>query len=217
VCNTAKLGSFAHKHNSQDSHTWPIAYRFLAHSGTYIISNVDDKADFAVVEKALLSIGIDAKEQEWLWGILTTLLQLGNVEFSADGGGSTTSKAGAAALKKAAASLKIDLAVLQHCLTNRTVRAGGEGIEVHLPVHEATAARDSMAKCVTIVRVFVGVTRRRCRKPLFSHVWRLYCHPETLSTRASQVHLQPRVRVVGEANQRFSSTRCRRSLFYWHP
>eukprot|EP00035_Acanthoeca_spectabilis_P040063 m.67090 g.67090 ORF g.67090 m.67090 type:complete len:1274 (+) comp9847_c0_seq3:175-3996(+) len=121
-------------------------FRFLAYSGTYVIGEVDDKVEFCVVEQSLTSIGVSPDQQEWLWTILLALLQLGNVEFSSSGGGSTLSKAGASALADAASLLMIDPATLRHRLTNRTVRAGGEGIEINLPVSEATAARDALAK-----------------------------------------------------------------------
>jgi len=124
-------------------------FRYLSQGKTYQIEGTDDKAEYAAVEKALQSIGVAAPEQEWLWGVLMALLHTGNVNFQKSGhGGSAPSKSGAAALGKAAKGFKVAEDVLVKRLTHRTVRAGGEGIEVDLPVSEAEGARDAFAKYV---------------------------------------------------------------------
>jgi myosin-5 len=56
-------------------------YRYLASSGCTTIEGVDDAAEFARVENALVNLGIPQHEQIRAWSVLSALLYLGNVEF----------------------------------------------------------------------------------------------------------------------------------------
>lgn len=59
-------------------------------SGCYDILGVDDAAEFHIVRRALVDVGVDAETQKMLFKLLSGLLWLGNIEFEESGTGDST-------------------------------------------------------------------------------------------------------------------------------
>ena len=67
-------------------------YNYLNRSGCHTIAGVEDLEEFNVTAKAMLSIGIDLKEQDLIFGLVHALLHLGNLEFECPRGNSDASQ-----------------------------------------------------------------------------------------------------------------------------
>jgi hypothetical protein len=134
----------------------PEHYGYLAHSGCCDIKGVDDANDFNEVCSSMDSLGFTAEEKHSILSIVSGIIQLGNITFSAalikgqDGGtadGSTIDDVNAA--YGVAVSLGCDAATLQDALTHRTLDIMGQApIKVPLRTDQAIENRDALAKYV---------------------------------------------------------------------
>jgi ABC-type oligopeptide transport system ATPase subunit len=134
----------------------PDYYGYLAHSGSCDIKGVDDAKDFDEVCRSMDSLGFTAEEKHSIFSIISGIIQLGNITFSAalfkghDGGtadGSTIDDVNAA--NAVAVQLGCDPLTLQNALTHRTLDIMGQApITVPLRTDQAIENRDAVAKYV---------------------------------------------------------------------
>lgn len=56
-------------------------YNYLSRSKTYDAAGIDDKKYFQEIQESMKNIGFTDKEQTRMWELLSSILELGNVEF----------------------------------------------------------------------------------------------------------------------------------------
>ena len=124
----------------------PEDYHYVNQSGVSKVKTIDDKKDFEVVRSALKVIGFSPADISGLYNVVCGILNLGNIEFTKQGDGSTA--VSSAYLEAAAAFLGTTPAKLTSALTERTVAARGEQVKSKANVEQATYARDAYAKAL---------------------------------------------------------------------
>ena len=124
----------------------PEDYHYVNQSGVSKVKTIDDKKDFEVVRSALKVIGFSPADISGLYNVVCGILNLGNIEFTKQGDGSTA--VSSPYLEAAAAFLGTTPAKLTSALTERTVAARGEQVKSKANVEQATYARDAYAKAL---------------------------------------------------------------------
>uniref|UniRef100_A0A915Q5E8 Myosin motor domain-containing protein n=1 Tax=Setaria digitata TaxID=48799 RepID=A0A915Q5E8_9BILA len=118
---------------------------------------VDDYADFQRLLKGLSSIGFSAQEVNAIFDVIAAILHLGNVQFidnvNDSKGGCLIEPSSEVSLHNAAPLLGLDGNELRNGLTTRIMQPAKGGIKgtiirVPLKPHEASAARDALAKAI---------------------------------------------------------------------
>lgn len=118
---------------------------------------VNDLNDFQAMDKALSHFGVDEEGRARIYQIVAAILHLGNIEFeeSPDDtrGGCRVRETSREALNNASSLLGVDVDQLQQCLQSRVMQTNKGGYKgsiymVPLKVHEATSARDALAKAI---------------------------------------------------------------------
>uniref|UniRef100_A0A8D3BTC2 Myosin IHb n=1 Tax=Scophthalmus maximus TaxID=52904 RepID=A0A8D3BTC2_SCOMX len=97
------------------------------------VSSINDKSDWRTVRKALSVIEFSESDIEHLFGIIASVLHLGNIKFEADVRGYL---------------LGIPAQVLQQGLTHRKIEAKTEEVLSPFSVDHAVYARDALAKAI---------------------------------------------------------------------
>lgn len=120
-------------------------------------SIVNDLADYRAMDSALDHFGVSPAEKATIYQIVAAILHLGNVQFeeAADNsaGGCRVDGASQEALLNASALLGVETEQLQQCLQTRIMQTNKGGYKgstymVPLKVHEASNARDALAKAI---------------------------------------------------------------------
>ncbi|KAJ3085276.1 hypothetical protein HK102_000156, partial [Quaeritorhiza haematococci] len=134
----------------------PEQYSYLSNSGAESIKlpGTDDVKDFKETLDALKAVGLppSAPEHNELFKILSAILLLGNVDFTAGAKDNSMVK-DMAVVNNIASLLSVDPNALAKALTHRTISVGGrggggggEGVLTNLKPPDARFARDSLAK-----------------------------------------------------------------------
>lgn len=121
------------------------SFRYLK-SETYTLPNVDESEALRNTQDAMSIVGLDAAEQDSIFGIAAAILHLGNLEFTNNDADEAV-PAGAAAgneLQMVARLLQVTPEALLRALTTRTIAA--LDIEKTLDAEKATDSRDALAK-----------------------------------------------------------------------
>lgn len=118
---------------------------------------LDDARDFNLLDKALATVGLSDAERLAVYTTVAAVLHLGNITFEEDPndnkGGCVVTPVSEPALSATASLMGVDADELRQALLSRvmqTNKAGYKGtiIMVPLKVHEASSARDALAKGV---------------------------------------------------------------------
>uniref|UniRef100_A0A8C4NWI6 Myosin IHb n=1 Tax=Dicentrarchus labrax TaxID=13489 RepID=A0A8C4NWI6_DICLA len=119
-------------------------YSYLVQGGCAKVSSINDKSDWRMVQKALSVIEFNESDIEHLFGIIASVLHLGNIKFVAD-------VRGYASLNNNQEMhwlLGIPAQVLQQGLTHRKIEAKAEEVFSPFSVDHAVYARDALAKAI---------------------------------------------------------------------
>ncbi|XP_022685723.1 unconventional myosin-VI-like [Varroa jacobsoni] len=118
---------------------------------------LDDSEDFKRLDKSLELIGLDKQQRYYVYGVVASVLHLGNVQFEENpddkkGGSKLKDKASEISLKYAATLIGVDPDELRMSLLSRLITSKG-GVKgtvymVPLKAHEANSARDALAKAL---------------------------------------------------------------------
>ncbi|KTF72463.1 hypothetical protein cypCar_00034826 [Cyprinus carpio] len=108
------------------------------------VSSINDKNDWKTVKNALSVIDFDASDTEHLFGIIASVLHLGNVHFDGDTKGYAILNSNAALRWL----LGIHVQVLHEALTFRKIEAKSEEVLSPFTVDLAICARDALAKAI---------------------------------------------------------------------
>uniref|UniRef100_A0A672G291 Unconventional myosin-Ih-like n=1 Tax=Salarias fasciatus TaxID=181472 RepID=A0A672G291_SALFA len=119
-------------------------YSYLVQGDCAKVSSINDKSDWKTVRKALSVIEFSESDIEHLFGIIASVLHMGNIKFDTD-------SRGYAALSNNQEMhwlLGIPNQVLQHGLTHRKIEAKTEEVFSPFSVDHAVFARDALAKAI---------------------------------------------------------------------
>uniref|UniRef100_A0AAQ5YDV8 Myosin IHb n=1 Tax=Amphiprion ocellaris TaxID=80972 RepID=A0AAQ5YDV8_AMPOC len=119
-------------------------YRYLVQGDCAKVSSINDKSDWKTVRKALSVIEFSESDTEHLFGIIASVLHLGNIKFDVDARGYATLNNN----QEMHWLLGIPNQVLQQGLTHRKIEAKTEEVFSPFSVDHAVYARDALAKAI---------------------------------------------------------------------
>ncbi|GMT31763.1 hypothetical protein PFISCL1PPCAC_23060, partial [Pristionchus fissidentatus] len=126
-------------------------YHYTSQGRASLLEGVNDEEEFNATIQALSEVGFSSDAQRDLLKVLSGILLLGNVQFSAGGGDDATAvqrDASAAVRQLCEEVYGIDEAELRLWLTNREIRAVTEVVRKPLNRDEASRNRDALAKMI---------------------------------------------------------------------
>ncbi|KAF2986583.1 hypothetical protein EK904_009208, partial [Melospiza melodia maxima] len=128
----------------------PQKYAYLIQGRCAKVFSINDKNDWKIVRKAFSIIDFTEKDMEvllQLFGIVASVLHLGNIQFEEDSNGHAIIRDGSQ-IKWISKLLGAHLSILQEALTNRKIEARSEEVLSPLNVDLAFYARDAVAKAI---------------------------------------------------------------------
>nr|XP_049618588.1 unconventional myosin-Ih [Syngnathus scovelli] len=123
-------------------------YSYLTQGECAIVPSINDKNDWKTVKNALQVIDIDAINTNHLFGIVASVLHLGNVKFQPDSKGCATLNNTNAELRWVSNLLGIDAHSLQEGLTYRKIEAKTDQVLSPFTLDHAIYVRDALAKAI---------------------------------------------------------------------
>eukprot|EP00076_Gallus_gallus_P045924 XP_025011462.1 unconventional myosin-Ih isoform X5 [Gallus gallus] len=125
----------------------PQKYAYLVQGRCAKVFSINDKNDWKIVRKAFSIINFTEKDLEHLFGIVASVLHLGNIQFEEDSNGHAIIRNGTQ-IKWISKLLGVHLSILQEALTHRKIEARSEEVLSPLNVDLAFYARDAVAKAI---------------------------------------------------------------------
>ncbi|KFO95828.1 Unconventional myosin-Ih, partial [Calypte anna] len=125
----------------------PQKYSYLIQGRCAKVFSINDKNDWKIVRKAFSIIDFTEKDIEHLFGIVASVLHLGNIQFEEDSNGHAIIRDGTQ-IKWISKLLGAHLSILQEALTHRKIEARSEEVLSPLNVDLAFYARDAVAKAI---------------------------------------------------------------------
>ncbi|XP_017669429.1 PREDICTED: unconventional myosin-Ih [Lepidothrix coronata] len=125
----------------------PQKYTYLIQGRCAKVFSINDKNDWKIVRKAFSIIDFTEKDVEHLFGIVASVLHLGNIQFEEDSNGHAIIRDGTQ-IKWISKLLGAHLSILQEALTHRKIEARSEEVLSPLNVDLAFYARDAVAKAI---------------------------------------------------------------------
>uniref|UniRef100_A0A3P8WJA1 Myosin IH n=1 Tax=Cynoglossus semilaevis TaxID=244447 RepID=A0A3P8WJA1_CYNSE len=122
-------------------------YSYLVQGDCAKVSSINDRSDWKTVRKALSVIDFSEADVEHLFGIIASVLHLGNIRFDTDALGYAT-LSNNQEMHWVSKLLGIPAQVLQHGLTHRKIEAKTEEVFSPFSVDHAVYARDALAKAI---------------------------------------------------------------------
>uniref|UniRef100_A0A4W6G9L8 Myosin IH n=1 Tax=Lates calcarifer TaxID=8187 RepID=A0A4W6G9L8_LATCA len=122
-------------------------YNYLTQGECAIVSSINDKNDWKTVKNALQVIDIDEINTNHLFGIVASVLHLGNIQFAADSKGQALLNNNAE-LRWVSNLLGVDAHSLQEGLTYRKIEAKKDQVLSPFTIDHAIYARDALAKAI---------------------------------------------------------------------
>ncbi|XP_070689239.1 unconventional myosin-Ih [Pempheris klunzingeri] len=122
-------------------------YNYLTQGECAIVSSINDKNNWKTVKNALQIINIDENNTNHLFGIVASVLHLGNVTFDSNSKGHAILNDNAE-LRWVSNLLGVDVHGLQEGLTYRKIEAKKDQILSPFTIDHAIYARDALAKAI---------------------------------------------------------------------
>ncbi|KAM8828044.1 unconventional myosin-Ih [Spinachia spinachia] len=122
-------------------------YSYLVQGDCAKVSSIQDESDWSTVRRALSVINFSESDIEDLFGIIASVLHLGNIKFKADVRG-YASVNNEQEMHWVSKLLGIPTLVLQQGLTHRKIEAKTEEVLSPFSVDHAVYARDALAKAI---------------------------------------------------------------------
>ena len=122
-------------------------YELLVKGGVEFIEGMDDQARWQEVLQALKTMNFTELEIKLIIETIAAILHLGNIDFEPGNGKNESSVVtNRKLLKLVAKLLRIETGALEKALTQRTVNAKGDQVDVNLSTEEAEMAKFSFCK-----------------------------------------------------------------------
>ncbi|XP_027133282.1 unconventional myosin-Ih [Larimichthys crocea] len=122
-------------------------YYYLTQGECAIVSSINDRNDWKTVKNALQIINIDELNTNHLFGIVASVLHLGNIQFDSDSKGQALLN-GDTELSWVSNLLGIDAHGLREGLTYRKIEARQDQVLSPFTTDHAMYARDALAKAI---------------------------------------------------------------------
>ncbi|XP_028851271.1 unconventional myosin-Ih [Denticeps clupeoides] len=122
-------------------------YSYLMQGECSIVSTINDKNDWKTVRNALSVMHFDESELEYLFGIIASVLHLGNVHYDCDSKGYAILKSNSE-LRWVSKLIGVHVQLLQEALTFRKIEAKTDEVLSPFTVDHANYARDALAKAI---------------------------------------------------------------------
>ncbi|XP_061762485.1 unconventional myosin-Ih [Nerophis ophidion] len=123
-------------------------YSYLTQGDCAVVPSINDNSDWKSVKNALEVIDIDAINTNHLFGIIASVLHLGNVKFDSDDKGRATLNNNNAQLRWVSNLLGLDSYRLQEGLTYRKIEAKSDQVFSPFTIDHAIYVRDALAKAI---------------------------------------------------------------------
>ncbi|XP_061907236.1 unconventional myosin-Ih [Entelurus aequoreus] len=123
-------------------------YSYLTQGDCAIVPSINDNSNWKSVKNALEVIDIDAINTNHLFGIIASVLHLGNVKFDSDDKGRATLNNNNAELRWVSNLLGVDSHRLQEGLTYRKIEAKSDQVFSPFTIDHAIYVRDALAKAI---------------------------------------------------------------------
>lgn len=124
----------------------PQSYWYLSQSGTTTVDGVDDRAEFEEVVKAMRTVGFSDSEQACIWGVLSGILNLGNIRFEGEAPAQVKDRT---PLTQAARLLMVEPEELHMSLNHRHIQSGSARhtqFAVPQNAEQSAGIRDALSK-----------------------------------------------------------------------
>uniref|UniRef100_H3DEN5 Myosin IH n=1 Tax=Tetraodon nigroviridis TaxID=99883 RepID=H3DEN5_TETNG len=125
----------------------PQKYKYLTQGQCAVVSSINDRNDWKTVKNALQIINIDEINTKELFGVVASVLHLGNIRFGSDSAGQAVLNNNAE-LHRVSDLLGVDALSLQEGLTYRKIEARTDQVLSPFTVDHALYARDALAKAI---------------------------------------------------------------------
>uniref|UniRef100_A0A671Y6K4 Myosin IH n=1 Tax=Sparus aurata TaxID=8175 RepID=A0A671Y6K4_SPAAU len=122
-------------------------YNYLTQGECAIVSSINDRNDWKTVKNALQIINIEEINTNHLFGIVSSVLHLGNIRFESNSKGQAV-LANNDELRWVSNLLGVDARSLQEGLTYRKIEARHDQVLSPFTVDHAIYARDALAKAI---------------------------------------------------------------------
>nr|XP_057928076.1 unconventional myosin-Ih isoform X2 [Doryrhamphus excisus] len=123
-------------------------YSYLTQGECAIVPSIDDRSNWKSVKNALQVIDIDAVNTNDLFGIVASVLHLGNVKFDSDSKGQAALNTNNAELRWVSNLLGVDAHNLREGLTYRKIEAKTDQVLTPFTMDHAIYVRDALAKAI---------------------------------------------------------------------
>ncbi|XP_042890951.1 unconventional myosin IC-like [Penaeus japonicus] len=125
----------------------PNGYFYLKQGDSSHVGAINDRGSFEAVDYALDILNFSTEEQEAIWGVIASILHLGNVTFSEDDNRNAR-VSDEDHVRKCSKLIGCEPSKLMKALTHRTIEARGDIVTSPLNPDQAGYARDALAKSV---------------------------------------------------------------------
>ncbi|XP_053325125.1 unconventional myosin-Ih [Spea bombifrons] len=125
----------------------PELYRYLIQGECAKVSTISDKANWKLVRRAFTIIEFTEADIENLFGLVASVLHLGNIKYEEDSHGHAIIKDGTQ-IQWISKLLGVPVSILQEALTHRKIEARSEEVLSPLSIELAYYARDALAKSI---------------------------------------------------------------------
>ncbi|CAL8348032.1 unnamed protein product [Lota lota] len=124
-----------------------LYYNYLTQGECAIMSSLNDKSDWRTVTNALKVIEVSESDRMALFGVVASVLHLGNVEFDPDSRGNASLNNNTE-LRWVSTLLGVSTQTLQEGLTYRKIEAQNDQVLSPFPIDHAIYVRDALAKAM---------------------------------------------------------------------
>ncbi|MEE6508195.1 hypothetical protein FKM82_019787 [Ascaphus truei] len=125
----------------------PQLYSYLIQGQCAEVSSINDKASWKVVRRAFTIIEFTEADIEHLFGLVASVLHLGNIQYQEDMHGHAIITDGTQ-IRWISKLLGIPISILQEALTHKKIEARSEEVLSPLNIELAYYARDALAKAL---------------------------------------------------------------------
>ncbi|XP_073169519.1 unconventional myosin-Ih [Lepidochelys kempii] len=125
----------------------PQKYMYLIQGRCAKVSSINDKSDWKTVHNAFSVIDFTETDIEHLFGVIASVLHLGNIQYEEDSNGHAIIT-NSSQIKWISKLLGVHLSILQEALTHRKIEARSEEVLSPLNIDLAFCARDAAAKAI---------------------------------------------------------------------